>query len=313
MKKTTVIILMIFVSLTVSACTYNSNFFNDSDYTDIVEIFDSLDNKIIVNKSDLSVVTLGSSITEIWTSIGGEVVGTTLDSIENKKLKIPKSAINVGIVKDPNFDEIIYANPNLVILSNNIPKHRELAVHLEKANINTYFTEINSFNDYAYVVENLTKLTGKEKLYIEKGVEISNNINAILSNIDDNFENKVLILRTSSSNLVAITSEHFTGDIFEDFGAINIAEKDSSILNTLSFDAILKEDPDYIFVIPMGKDYHKSMEIFLDFKNSNEEWYELSAVKKDRVINLPKDLFHSKPNHRWDESYEYIYDIFYKD
>jgi iron complex transport system substrate-binding protein len=39
---------------------------------------------------------------------------------------------------------------------------------------------------------------------------------------------------------------------------------------------------------------------------SNPAWSGLSAVKSGNFRVLPKDLFHYKPNERWDESYEYL-------
>ena len=35
-------------------------------------------------------------------------------------------------------------------------------------------------------------------------------------------------------------------------------------------------------------------------------WNGLSAMRTERYYVLPKDLFHNKPNNRWDESYEYL-------
>ena len=44
---------------------------------------------------------------------------------------------------------------------------------------------------------------------------------------------------------------------------------------------------------------------------SDPAWSSLTAVKEGRYIFLPQDLFHYKPNERWDESYEYLAKIIY--
>ena len=47
-----------------------------------------------------------------------------------------------------------------------------------------------------------------------------------------------------------------------------------------------------------------------NFEN-NPAFSSLKAVKNSNYILLPKDLFHYKPNNRWDESYEYLAKILY--
>ena len=37
----------------------------------------------------------------------------------------------------------------------------------------------------------------------------------------------------------------------------------------------------------------------------------LTAIREKRYTILPKELFHFKPNARWDEAYRYLYDLLY--
>ena len=75
---------------------------------------------------------------------------------------------------------------------------------------------------------------------------------------------------------------------------------------------IIQEDPDFIFVVTMG-DSGKALKALKDGIEKNPAWSGLSAVKNNRYIVLPKELFHHKPNARWGESYEYIAKILYPD
>ena len=61
----------------------------------------------------------------------------------------------------------------------------------------------------------------------------------------------------------------------------------------------------------MGSDESKAMEQMEQLLTSNPAWASLTAVREGRYYVLPKDLFHYKPNARWDESYEMLYDILY--
>ena len=78
-----------------------------------------------------------------------------------------------------------------------------------------------------------------------------------------------------------------------------------------SMEEIIAEDPDFIFVTIMGSSTQKALDALAAGIQSNPAWGNLSAVKNDRYIVLPSDLFHYKPNARWGESYEYLAEILY--
>ena len=44
-----------------------------------------------------------------------------------------------------------------------------------------------------------------------------------------------------------------------------------------------------------------------------EGWKDLTAVKENRYVFLPKDLFHFKPNARWADAYRYLAELLYPD
>ena len=85
-----------------------------------------------------------------------------------------------------------------------------------------------------------------------------------------------------------------------------------ALLEDLSMETILAEDPDYIFVTTMG-DSQKAIDALKAGIESNPAWGSLSAVQNGRYLILPKDLFHYKPNARWGESYEALLHILYPD
>jgi iron complex transport system substrate-binding protein len=60
-------------------------------------------------------------------------------------------------------------------------------------------------------------------------------------------------------------------------------------------------------------DSEKALKALQDGIAKNPAWSNLTAVKNDRFVVLPKELFHYKPNARWGESYEYVAKILYPD
>ena len=95
-----------------------------------------------------------------------------------------------------------------------------------------------------------------------------------------------------------------------DLGCINIADHDASLLENLSVEAIIANEPHRIFVITMGSDTDAAMQSLSDLINTNPAWQTMDAVQDNRIHVMEKSLFHLKPNSRWAEAYQTLYEIF---
>ena len=123
---------------------------------------------------------------------------------------------------------------------------------------------------------------------------------------------KILLLRAASKNVKAKGSDGIvSGEILKDLGCVNIADSDSSLLDDLSLEAIVKEDPDFIFVIIQGTNTEAALKNVDTLLKSNPVWKSLTAVKNDRYYVLDKSLYNFKPNERWGEAYQKLADILY--
>ena len=87
-------------------------------------------------------------------------------------------------------------------------------------------------------------------------------------------------------------------------GCKNIADSEESLLENLSIEQIIIQDPDYIFFIQQGDNEEGTKENIENFIAENPAWSELTAVKNGRVYLLEKSLYALKPNDRWGEAYE---------
>ena len=70
-------------------------------------------------------------------------------------------------------------------------------------------------------------------------------------------------------------------------------------------------NPDFIFVVPMGNDDAAAMKALEDQTAANPAWSTLDAVQNGRYVTLDPHLFQYKPNERWDESYQVLFDALY--
>lgn len=101
-----------------------------------------------------------------------------------------------------------------------------------------------------------------------------------------------------------------TGQMLADLGCINISDSDASLLEELSLEAIVRADPDFVFITTIG-DSAAGIAQYEAELASNPAWQGLSAVKNGNVYILPQELYHYKPNARWGEAYENLVEILY--
>lgn len=273
------------------------------------EFQDSNGKEVKVEKIDRVVILYGS-FAEIWQLAGGKLVGTTKDAIEERKMVLGEETEIVGTVKDPNLEQILALNPDFVIMSADIAAQTALEESLDEMQIPNASMRVDTFEDYLKFLRIACDMTEREELYQENGIKVKEQIEQILAKIPKDEEKKVLLLRAYSTGIKAKTDDNFTGVILKNLGLTNIAKKYPSLLEDMSIEEVIMEDPDFIFVITMGAE-EKALQALKDSVESDPAWNALKAVKNEHYIILPKELFHYKPNAKWAESYEYLAKIIY--
>ena len=253
---------------------------------------------------------LFSSLAECWIEAGGEVYVTVGESVERGFVKEETELVDKGAGKTVDTEKLISLEPDFVICSADIASHRDVASALKKAKIPVAMLRMDTFEDYLTILRTLTKITGKTDNYEQFGENAKSEIEQIISGGKRENNPKILFVRSGSSYSSAKAKkadDNFAAKILEDFGCINIADKAEVLLDNLSAEVILKENPQYIFVSVMG-DYDNS-KAYMQELLAKKEYASLDAVKNGRVYFLPKELFQYKPCGRWAESYRYISSI----
>ena len=276
-----------------------------------ISITDSNGSQITLDTSAPRVVAAYGSFAEAWLLAGGELCGVTQDALEQRDLGLPEDIAVVGTVKEPNAEEIIALEPDLVLLASDIAAQADIRDVLENAGLACASFQVDTFEDYAFMMEQFCAITGREDLYEENVTQVGEQIEeARATAAQASTRPHVLLIRAFSTGIKAKTDDELAGAILKDLGAHNIADDHPSMLEDLSLEEVIAADPDYIFVTTMG-DEQKALDYLNGLIQENPAWSELSAVKEGRYIVLPKDLFHYKPNNRWGESYQYLGEILY--
>jgi iron complex transport system substrate-binding protein len=275
-----------------------------------VTFTDALGREVTVDNPQ-RVVTLIGSFTDVWLLAGGEVVGACDDSWASLNLDLPEGVINTGKVAEPNLENILSAEPDFVIASVNTSSNVELLDTFDELGITCAYFDVSTFEDYLSMLKICTDITGRSDLYEKNGLDVQKQIEEAEARADGSAPT-VLYLRTSTKRIQARTSEgNVCGEILANLGCVNVADSDETLLESLSLEAIMRADPDYIFVTPQGTDKEAALANIEETFTSNPAWQSLTAVKEGRYYVLDPYLYNLKPNERWGESYEKMADILY--
>ncbi|MPN14844.1 hypothetical protein SDC9_162173 [bioreactor metagenome] len=196
-------------------------------------------------------------------------------------------------------------------MSANIKEQVDLYDTLKAANINVAYFNVETFEDYLNMLSLFTDITGREDLYKENGLDVKEKIDGTIASCKGKESPTVLFIRAFSTGAKAKDSTSMTGHMLAELGCTNIVDLQPSLLEDLSMEEIIKQDPDFIFVTTMGSSDEAAIDYMKSEIESNPAWNELSAVKNGRYIILDKALFHYKPNARWSESYEILANYLY--
>lgn len=288
----------------LTACSSGESTQNEN----IVMFTDALGREVTVSKEPQRVATLIGSFADVWMLAGGSVCATAADAWEDFGLELP-NAVNIGGAHSPNLELIFSENPDFVIASASTSSNVEMLETLETAGITVAYFDVDNFEDYLAMLNICTDITGRKDLYERNGLELQSQIETIKLEMSEQplteEQKTVLLLRAHSGSVKAKGSEGtILGEMLADLGCINIADSDTSLLEALSVESIIRQDPYRIFVVTMGNDTQKAMDNFYQMMEENPAWGTLSAVTDGRVHIMDRKLFNIKPNADWAESYE---------
>ena len=274
---------------------------------------DDLDREVTVPANPERVAVLLGSYADVWCLAGGQdsLVAAASDAWTDFDLDLGEDVANLGSLMEPNLEELIAAAPDLVIASSNTTSNVELLPSLEQLGVPVAYFGVNSFNDYLEMLDVCTRITGHPENYQTYGLDVQAQVDKAKEQNDGSAPTVLLLRSASTSCKVKNSKGTVLGEILADLGAVNIADSDTSLLEDLSMERIIADDPDYIFVVFQGSDQDAAQKTLDAALTSNPAWDTLSAVQNGNFYLMEKELYHLKPNARWGEAYQKVADILY--
>lgn len=278
-----------------------------------VSFTDALGREVTVEKNPQRVCAMLGSFADVWVLSGGSLVGAPEDAREDFSLALPGTVV-IGGAHSPDIELIMACDPDFIIASASTASNVEALSSFTSAGITVAYFDVDNFYDYLNMLDICTDITGHKELYEKNGLALQRQIEEIKreyasKNIPSE-QKKILLLRTSSGSVKAKGSEGTVlGELLSDMGLINIADSDTSLLENLSIEAIIRQEPYRIFAVTMGNDTEKAEKSLRDMINENPAWASLEAIEEGRLYMMDKKLFNLKPNGSWALAYEKLYEI----
>ncbi len=308
--KRLIAVFMALVLFTFCGCSVKSIDNVSSDMDAQIIFTDALNREIHIEKSPERVAALIGSFADVWQLSGGSVCATAEDAWDDFGLELG-DAVNIGGAHSPSVESLLSADPDFVIASASTASNVEMKETLENAGITVAYFDVDCFEDYLSMLDICTDITGRKDLYEQNGTMLQAQIDAIKeeclqANLPEN-ERKILLLRASSGFVKAKGSEGtILGEMLADLGCINIADSDEALLENLSVESVIREEPYRIFVVTMGDDTETAIDNLTRMMDENPAWGSLEAVSENRLHIMDRKLFNIKPNAKWAEAYEQL-------
>ena len=311
-----IVVIALALSALVSCSKADADAENETETeTDTVVFIDALGREVSVGKNPKRVAALLGSFAEIWQLAGGSLCASAEDAWEDFGLEMG-DAISIGGAHSPSLEVLLSSSPDFVLASASTASNVEFCDTLDSMGITVAYFDIDNFEDYLAMLKICTDITLRADLYEKNGLELKERIEEIKkkyaeADISDG-ERRVLLLRASSGFVKAKGSEGTVlGEMLADIGCVNIADSDKTILEDLSVESVIASEPYHIFVVAMG-DADKARASLEKMMQENPAWSTLDAVKNGRLHVMDKRLFNLKPNARYAEAYEVLYETLTK-
>ena len=277
-----------------------------------VTFTDDLNRQVTVDRPQ-RVACLISSFSDIWCLAGGAdtIVAATDATWRYFDLPLRDDVVNLGNTKELDVERLLACEPDLILASGGTDRNVELEASFSAMGLNAAYFSVDTFADYLRMLKICTEITGKTENHDLYGTQVARQVEAALARQDGSAPSVLYIRATGSSCKVKNSEGSVLGEMLKDLGCINIADRNGSLLEQLSIEAILQAEPDYIFVVLQSADPADAQAILQTTLLDNPAWASLTAVQEGRYHVMDPNLYNLKPNAQWGKAYEQLADILY--
>lgn len=276
-----------------------------------LSVKDDAGRSVVLTKKPERIVVLSSSFLELLYAVEGNAIGRpssrTADIPEKAKV-LPE----VGFVYNINSEQVLALQPDLVIAFQGI--HEKLIPLLESSKVPVLLLKMKSYEDVAAKVQLFGEIAGTK----DKSSVLLSSINERMKAVQDKLPQtgkKVAILHATAKSVTLELESSIAGGVARHLKLNNVASGSKPLASDMdstpySLEKLVEQDPDIILVVTMGQSAEIEKRLKADVENS-PAWATLRAVRENKVLFLPPDLFLLNPGIRIPDAVEYMAKLVY--
>jgi len=307
------IIITAVLLLLITGCNNSStpSTANNSSTAPYLTMTDDTGRSIVLSHKPERIVVLSPSFLELLYSLDGHAVGRP-----NSKLgTIPlaeQEAAEVGFVYNINLEKVVALQPDLVIGLEGM--HDKFVPILESNHIPVMILKYKTYDDVFDKIALFGTIAGSEQQAHVLAQDLKTKLTAISNKLPAK-KVKVAILHATAKSVTLELDTSIAGSTAKLLQLENVAADSTPLavspeLAPYSLEKLVEKNPDILLVVTMGNstDIEKNMN---ETVKNNPAWLSLQAVKNNKVVYLPSDLFLLNPGLRMPEAVGYMANIVY--
>ncbi|GIN97218.1 iron compound ABC transporter iron compound-binding protein [Siminovitchia terrae] len=256
------------------------------------------------------IVALSNGDIDIVYAFGDEVVGRP-NSNGGIAIKEAENAEEVGSTHSIDIEKITALQPDVVL--GGYPMNLKDVPAIEGTGAKVILTGANSVDDIKKQVGLLGEVLGKEDKSKEIIADIDHKVEEIQSELPEEKPRVLLVYGAPGTNMAALPNS-LSGNLLEMAGGENIASDYPGLDSypqyaQLNTERIIESNPEIILLMSHGNP-EEVKDSFTNEMKKNAGWKDLDAVKNDRFIILPSELFGTNPGTQVTESLEFLQKTF---
>jgi iron complex transport system substrate-binding protein len=240
---------------------------------------DHLGRRVSIPDHPKRIVSLAPSLTETLFALGAgdRVVGVT------DYCDFPAEAqtrAKIGGMINPNLERLAALHPDLVLITKE-GNRRDTLDAVEHLKIPIFAIETSRLEDISRMFRDVGRAIGEASAGAAMAAALDQRVARVHNAVTGRAQKRVLMV-VWLQPMVTVGHGTFLSDLLDRAGAVSIAESESQPWPKLSIEEIVRSDPDYI-VVTRSPGFAPTRDELLKLPG----WRELTAVKQDRIINLP--------------------------
>ncbi len=270
-------------------------------------IKDDAGRTVVLQKKPEKIIALGTLINTLY-DVGGKSIARCDVNAGDFLPEGTENLPTVGKVYNINMEKLVSLQPDLVIAQVGI--HDKYISMLETNKIPVIAVQMKTYDDVAEKYKLFGDLCGTSEKADELVKNMKQKTDDVVSKLPQS-PKKVVILYVTSQDVSVKLDNSIAGNVAQILKLKNIAsgikpDKMGAENAPFSMEKIVESDPDVILVTTMVSSKELAEERIKKDLESNPAWSGLRAVKENKIVYLPQNLFLSNPGAEFYESVEYM-------